>query len=63
MPGKSTEISALATALSDLTARVTALADVAAAEGDPDISSDLFAIERALTSANRKLTKLSVRFS
>ena len=49
----------LATTLGDLRKRVAAIADRAAAEEDDDTASELFAVERALTGAERRLGRIS----
>jgi hypothetical protein len=59
MPVRSAELSSLATALDELTRRVTVHADAADAAKDDEVARELFAIERALNSANRRLTRLS----
>lgn len=59
MPSSAAELSSLATALDELTGRVTAHADAAHAAGDDETARELFAIERALTTANRRLAKLA----
>jgi hypothetical protein len=59
MPPASAELSSLATALDELTRRVTAHADAANAAKEDDTARELFAIERALTSANRRLARLA----
>lgn len=51
------ELSSVATVLDDLTHRLSAMAD-AAIGGDPDISVELFEIERSLRGAQRRLRKL-----
>jgi hypothetical protein len=53
------ELSSLASTLSDLRKRVAAIADRAAAEDDDDTASELFAVERALTGAERRLGRIS----
>jgi hypothetical protein len=60
MPARSAELSSLATALDELTRRVTAHADAADAAKDEETARELFAIERALSSANRRLSRLSL---
>jgi len=55
---RSAELSSLATALDELTRRVTAHADAAGTAKDEEAAKELFAIERALTGANRRLTRL-----
>jgi len=59
MSVRSAELSSLATALDELTGRVTAHADAADAAKDEETARELFAIERSLNSANRRLTRLS----
>ena len=51
------ELSSLATALDELTRRLSAMAD-AAVGTEEDISVELFEIERSLRSAQRRLSKL-----
>jgi hypothetical protein len=51
------ELSSLATILADVTGRVGAMAQVAAA-GDEPFSPELYEIERGLLGATRRLTKL-----
>jgi hypothetical protein len=53
------ELSSLATALDELTRRVTAHADAADAAKDEETARELFAIERALSGANRRLARLA----
>jgi len=53
------ELSSLATALEELRQRVTTIADQAAAEHDDDAASELFAVERALTGAGRRLGRIT----
>jgi hypothetical protein len=59
MPVRAAELSSLATALDELTRRVTAHADAADTAKDEETARELFAIERALNSANRRLTRLA----
>jgi hypothetical protein len=59
MAASKAELSSLATALEDLTRRVTAHADAASNGKDEDMAKELFAIERALTGASRRLTRLT----
>jgi hypothetical protein len=49
----------LATALEELRQRVAAIADQAASEHDDDTASELFAVERALTGAGRRLGRIT----
>jgi hypothetical protein len=53
------ELSSLATALEDLTRRLTAHADAADAAHDDEVAKELFAIERALMGAGRRLSRLT----
>jgi hypothetical protein len=53
------ELSSVTSALTDLTRRVGTMADQAAARQEDDVAADLFAVERALTGATRRLTRLT----
>lgn len=53
------ELSALASALLDVQRRVSNLAERAANQKDEELAGELFAIERALTSASRRLDRLT----
>jgi len=53
------ELSSLAASLDELTRRVTALAEGARQADDEDLATDLFAVERALTGALRRLGRLA----
>ena len=53
------ELSSLATALNELTQRVTAMAEAATAAKDDATAFDLFEAERALRAATRRLAKLA----
>ncbi len=57
--GNSAELSSLATALQELTDRVTAMAEGANKAKDEGAAADLFEVERALRAASRRLTKLA----
>ena len=59
MAASAAELSSLATALEDLTRRITVHADAASAAKDEDMAKELFAIERALMGASRRLTRLT----
>jgi hypothetical protein len=59
MAARPAELSSIATALDDLCRRVTVHADSACADKDEETARELFAIERALTTANRRLARLS----
>jgi hypothetical protein len=63
MSASPAELSSIATALDDLSRRVTAHADAADLDKDEETARELFAIERALSSANRRLTRLSTTLS
>lgn len=52
------ELSSLAAALDDLTRRVTAIADGYAAADREDLAGDLYAAERALVGARRRLIRV-----
>lgn len=51
------ELSSLATALEELTRRITAMADGYTAERREDLAGELYAVERQLTTAVRRLGK------
>ena len=53
------ELSSVATALGDLTRRIAGMAEEAAAQRDEELSSELFAVERALRGAGRRLERLT----
>ncbi|MGO9028064.1 MAG: hypothetical protein ACLQOZ_05485 [Acidimicrobiales bacterium] len=53
------ELSSIATALEELTRRVTTHADAANAAKDDETANELFAIERSLTGASRRLSRLT----
>jgi hypothetical protein len=59
MPDERAELSSLATALSELTRRVGALAEEAEAARDEELSAELFAVERSLRGASRRLERLT----
>jgi hypothetical protein len=59
MPVPLGELSSVSTALDELTRRLVAIADQAAAEHDDDTASQLFAVERALKGAGRRLQRLT----
>jgi hypothetical protein len=60
MSESNAELSSLATVLDELTHRVTRNAEAAAAAHDEEVASELFAIERALGGASRRLSRLSM---
>lgn len=51
------ELSSLSSSLEDLAKRVTALAEGAQHDGDDELASDLFSVERTLTTALRRLRR------
>ncbi len=55
------ELSSVATALDDLTRRVTAMAEALSGTQADWVAQDLFAVERSLNAANRRLTTLNER--
>jgi hypothetical protein len=60
MAATSAELSSLATALDELTRRVTVHAEAADTAKDEETARELFAIERSLVSANRRLSRLAL---
>ncbi|HLH27953.1 MAG TPA: hypothetical protein VKW77_03505 [Acidimicrobiales bacterium] len=63
MPTSAAELSSLASALEEITRRVTAGAEAAHEAKDEEAATELFAVERALTSAQRRLSRLAVAIS
>jgi len=63
MPARPAELSSIASALDELCRRVTVHADSADADKDEETARELFAIERSLTTATRRLARLSVTLS
>lgn len=53
------ELSSVSTALTELTRRLAAIAEEAAAEHDDETAAELYAVERALTGAGRRLSRLT----
>jgi len=51
------ELSSLASTLEEVTRRVSTLAEAAEAEGDAELATELFGVERALTGAQRRLER------
>jgi hypothetical protein len=51
------DLSSLATALGELATRITVHAEEAAGAGDEDLATELFAVERALAGARRRLAR------
>jgi hypothetical protein len=52
------ELSSLATALGEITARLTAIADSYAAAERDEVASELYGVERALAAASRRLARI-----
>jgi hypothetical protein len=52
------ELSSLATALDELTGRVTAIADDLSGSRRDDVAIELFEVERALMGARRRLARI-----
>ncbi|MGH9062583.1 MAG: hypothetical protein ACRD0L_01150 [Acidimicrobiales bacterium] len=59
MTGAGPELSSLATALADLTRRITAIAETYARAEREDLAAELYAAERALVGAHRRLTRVA----
>jgi alkylhydroperoxidase/carboxymuconolactone decarboxylase family protein YurZ len=59
MPAPLAELSSVATALDELNRRLVAIADKAATDHDDETASELFAVERALRGALRRLDRLT----
>ena len=59
MPAPIAELSSLASALEELRQRVSAIADRAVAEDDDDTAGELFAVERSLIGAARRLGRIT----
>ncbi|MCU1463891.1 MAG: hypothetical protein JWO37_3966 [Acidimicrobiales bacterium] len=51
------QLSSLATAIEDLTRRITALAESHAETPDDGVAQDLYRVERALIEAHRRLSR------
>lgn len=58
MSSPAAELSSLATALDELTRRVTAIADRYAVDRRDDLATELYHVERALVGASRSLAKV-----
>ena len=63
MSARAAELSSIASALDDLSRRVTVHADGAQADKDEETARELFAIERSLVTATRRLARLSTALS
>lgn len=58
VPADRPELSSLSTALTELTRRVAAIAEHEASAHHDDVAAELFAVERSLTAAGRRLERL-----
>ncbi len=58
MTASSAELSSLATALDELTRRITAIADGYASADRDELAADLYGVERSLNGAQRRLNKV-----
>jgi len=58
VPSARAELSSVVTALDELIRRVGAIADESASAHDDDTATELFAVERALTGARRRLGRV-----
>ena len=58
MTGTHAELSSLATALEDITTRVTAIADDHVGTDREDLAVELYEIERLLAQAQRRLSRM-----
>ncbi len=59
MPPETSELSSVATLLGQITARVTAMAERAAAQHEDDVAAELFGVERALAGAQRRVERIA----
>jgi hypothetical protein len=59
VPPPTAELSSIASLLEQITARVTVMAESASASHEAELASELFAIERALAGARRRVDKLA----
>ncbi len=57
MNPRAAELSSLATGLDELTRRVTAIADAYAGADADEVAAELYAVERALVDAHRRLVR------
>ena len=55
----SAQLASISTALEDLTARITAIADATAGGPDEALTHELYEVERALKAAQRRLAKVT----
>jgi hypothetical protein len=58
MPPDRSELASIATLLDQLTARIAAMGEAAVGERDDAGAAELFAIERALAGASRRITRI-----
>lgn len=59
MPVPDAELSSLTSALEDLTRRVSDFADTANREKQEELAAELFAVERSLRGATRRLSRMA----
>jgi hypothetical protein len=57
VPIDRSELSSLTALIEQVTDRITKMADQASAEKEDEVATELFAIERALTGAKRRLVR------
>jgi hypothetical protein len=58
MPADRSELSSIATLLDQLTARISAMGESAQRDKEDAVANELFAIERALVGAGRRISRL-----
>jgi hypothetical protein len=58
MDGSIAELSSVSSVLEELTKRVTAIADVEATATHDELANELYAVERVLAGAQRRLVRL-----
>jgi len=58
VPAPHAELSSVVTALDELIRRIAGIAEKAAASHEDDTSTELFAVERSLTGARRRLSRV-----
>ncbi|HUY30222.1 MAG TPA: hypothetical protein VMV02_04425 [Acidimicrobiales bacterium] len=59
MPPPTAELSSIATLLDQITVRVTAMAEAASSAHEDDLAAELFGVERALSTAQRRVERLA----
>jgi hypothetical protein len=58
VPADRSELSSIATLLEQLTRRISAMGEAAQGVKEDGLASELFAVERALAGANRRINRL-----